>query len=82
MNLKDLYNKIKHNHMLMMALCCGIPLILLYIAVYFFGIRRSYLYWFIILLCPLMHLWMMKDMHKKHSENGNKKKQKQDGGCH
>lgn len=60
-----LIDKIKHNHGLMMLLCCGTPLIILLIAVYYFGISKSYLYWFVLLLCPLMHLWMMKDMHKK-----------------
>lgn len=56
-----LIDKIKHNHSLMMLLCCGTPLIILLIAVYYFGISESYLYWFVLLLCPLMHLWMMKD---------------------
>ncbi len=69
MKLKDFYEKIKHNHGLMMLLCCGIPLLLLYGAVYFFGLSKSYLFWFIILLCPLMHFWMMKDMHKKQPQN-------------
>ena len=69
MKLKNLYEKIKHNHSLMMLLCCVIPLVLLYGGVYFFGLSNSYLYWSILLLCPVMHFWMMKNMHKKQHQN-------------
>jgi len=31
MEFKELYDKVKHNHGLMMVICCGIPLILLVI---------------------------------------------------
>ncbi len=55
----------KHNHNIMMLICCVVPLVLLIIAINFFGLSKSYLYWFIILLCPIMHIFMMKDMHKK-----------------
>lgn len=65
MGLKELYNKIKHNHVLMMVVCCGVPLLLLLGAVYIFGLSKNYLFWFILLLCPLMHFFMMKNMHKK-----------------
>ena len=68
--------KFKLNHNLMMFICCGIPLILLVIAVYFFGLSNSYLFWFILLLCPIMHYLMMKDMHKKHP------KEEEDKKCH
>ncbi len=78
MKLKDFYEKIKHNHGLMMLLCCGIPLLLLYGAVYFFGLSKSYLFWFIILLCPLMHFWMMRDMHKKKPQEEGE----ENGKCH
>ena len=64
MSLKTYIKKIKENHWLMMLLCCGIPFILLLVAVNIFGLSNRYLYWFIILLCPVMHFWMMKDMHK------------------
>jgi len=74
--LKGIYKSIRENHGLMMAVCCGVPLILLAIAVYFLGLSRSYLFWFIILLCPLMHYLMMMDMHKKSSSG------KEDGKCH
>lgn len=62
-------------HLLMMVVCCAIPLLLIGAAVYFFGLSKSYLYWSILLLCPLMHLFMMKDMHK-HPKKGKVTKDK------
>ena len=76
MKLKELYNKIRHKHGLMMLVCCALPLILLLGATYLFGLSKSELYWFFLLLCPLMHFWMMKDMHKHGKEDKGK------GGCH
>lgn len=68
--------KIKNNHGLMMLVCCVAPLALMSAAVYFFGLGKSYLYWLVVLLCPITHFLMMKDMHKEHA--GKKEK----GGCH
>lgn len=82
---KTWWEKIKQNHGLMMVLCCGIPLIVLLIAVYAFGVSRSYLFWFVLLLCPLMHFFMMKDMHKghaEHKEDQGKEGKTKGGGCH
>jgi len=76
MKFGDFYKKIKHNHGLMMLICCGVPLLLLVGAVYFFGLSSKYSYWFILLLCPIMHFWMMRDMHKKQSN------EKEQGKCH
>ncbi len=67
--MKQTIKKIKHNHSLMMIICCGAPLIILIIAIYFFGLSQSYLYWFILLLCPVMHFFMMKNMHKEHPKD-------------
>ena len=71
-------NKLKHNHSLMMVICCGVPLIILMIAVNYFSLNNKYLTWSIILLCPAMHFFMMKDMHKKHSDARNK----EESTCH
>ncbi|MBS3115503.1 DUF2933 domain-containing protein [Candidatus Woesearchaeota archaeon] len=71
---KELINKIKNNHMLMMVICCALPLIVLLIAVRYMGLSNSYLYWFVLLLCPLSHFFMMKHMHKGNNKKG--------GGCH
>ena len=62
--MKDIIKKIRHNHSLMMVLCCAVPLVLLVIAVSFLGLSSSYVFWFLFLLCPLLHYIMMKDMHK------------------
>ncbi len=75
---KSIIEKIKNNHALMMIICCGAPLILILAAVYFFGLSKSYLFWFMLLLCPLMHYFMMRDMHKGEKKHGKKEK----GGCH
>ncbi|HII14881.1 MAG TPA: DUF2933 domain-containing protein [Nanoarchaeota archaeon] len=70
------WEKIRQNHMLLMAVCCGLPVIGIYAAVYFFGVSKSYIFWAFLIICPLMHYFMMKDMHSESNE-GKKK-----GGCH
>lgn len=75
MSISKLFNKIRQNHWLMMAVCCLLPIILLIAAVYFFGLSKTYLILFVILLCPIMHYIMMKDTPKQSS---NKSKDK----CH
>lgn len=69
--------RLRKNHGLMMVVCCAVPLVILLIVVYGFGVSRGYLTWFILLLCPLMHIFMMKDMHKQHTGKKSGK-----GGCH
>jgi len=78
MGIKKLFGKIKKNHWLMMVICCGIPLVLLITLVYFFGLNDKYLFWFILLLCPVMHYFMMRDMHKNHQNKSLKNKES----CH
>jgi hypothetical protein len=51
----------KYRHTLMMALCCLIPLVLLGI-LWIAGVSQNILSFGIILLCPVMHLLMMKNM--------------------
>ncbi|MCZ7381288.1 MAG: DUF2933 domain-containing protein [Candidatus Methanoperedens sp.] len=51
----------RHRHTLMMALCCLIPLVLLGI-LWIAGVSQNILSFGIILLCPVMHLLMMKNM--------------------
>ena len=52
----------KHNqnkHSLLMILVCVIPLLLLFVAVRYFGLSGNYLGLGAILLCIGMHIWMM-----------------------
>lgn len=72
--MKKWIEKIRHNHMLMMILCCAAPIIAIYAAVYFFGLSKTYIFWAFLILCPLMHYFMMKEMHKGHESKK--------GGCH
>ena len=65
----NLFEKLKHNHWLMMIICCAIPLILLALAIYIFGLDNKYIFWFILLLCPILHYFMMKDMYKDNKKN-------------
>jgi hypothetical protein len=52
----------------MMALGCLLPLIAL-TAIFLFQVKVSSILLFgLVLLCPLMHLWMMRD-HSKHKPN-------------
>ena len=60
---------IKQNHGLTMVLCCAAAILLLGGA-YFFGVSKQYLFWFALILCPVMHIFLMKDMHKSDTKGG------------
>ena len=59
-------------HTLMMVLCCLIPLVILGI-LWIAGVSQNILSFGIILLCPIMHLVMMKTM--KHGPDIENKKE-------
>ena len=63
------WNGIKNNHLLLMVLCCLIPLVLIFGATSF-GLNLRNYSWVILLLCPLSMMWMMKDMHGSHAGHG------------
>lgn len=69
MNLRGIYTKLTKNHGLLMLICCVVPIILILISVNFFGLSEVYLVWSLLLLCPLMHFFMMKDMQHTHREH-------------
>ena len=70
---RSFLQRIKRNHAVMMLVCCIVPLALVFALVYFFGLSKSYLYWVVLLLCPIMHYFMMRQVHDKKSKKG---------GCH
>lgn len=44
----------------MMLVGCLLPIVLIGALIKFFDVSGDYFVWLIILLCPLMHVWMMK----------------------
>ena len=68
--MKNLFDKIRQNHWLMMLVCCLIPLIIAGI-LFYLGFK-TYAILAAMLLCPILHYFMMKDMHKKHNLNKQK----------
>lgn len=50
-------------HALIMILCCLIPLVILGV-LWATGFSGNYLILVVILLCPLLHVFMMRGMHK------------------
>ena len=79
-----LWKKIKENHMAMMLICCGVPLIGILVARYIFNYDSKYLVWIALAICIGSHFFMMKDMHSSHNhaENKEEKKIKSRGDCH
>jgi hypothetical protein len=67
--LKTIIDKIKDNHLLLMALCCAIPILGFFI-LSFFGLKETKGYYALFLLCPLAHIFMMRGMkscpHEQH----------------
>ena len=67
----SLWNKIKHNHLLMMIICCVVPIALILAAANIWGFGSRKIFWLFLILCPLMHYLMMKEFHKKdHKKDG------------
>jgi len=63
--MKSIINKIKHNHLLAMVLCCAIPVIGI-LALSYMGVLGSWGYYALLLVCPLGHILMMRGMHSDH----------------
>ncbi len=59
----ELEQKGASKHALIMILCCLIPLALL-VVLWAIGISGSYLILEVLLLCPLLHIFMMRGMRK------------------
>lgn len=66
--MKNLLEKIRHNHMLLMIVCCVVPIAIVFIGITFLSWGNKWLTYGILLLCPLAHIFMMKD-HMKMKKN-------------
>ncbi len=53
------WQKIKRNHLLLMTLYCGVPIALIIGFLILFKSGSDWT-WLLILLCPLMHIFMMR----------------------
>ncbi len=49
-------------HLLIMLLCCLVPLVILAV-LWAIGVSENYLILGVVLLCPLLHLVMMRGRH-------------------
>jgi hypothetical protein len=59
--LRTTFEKIKTNHMLLMVLCCAAPIIG-FLILSFIGLKESWGYYALFLLCPIAHIFMMRGM--------------------
>ncbi len=69
MTIKESKQKGMSKHTLIMVLCCLIPLAILGV-LWAIGVSESYLIFGVILLCPLLHIFMMRGTHKEGGEGG------------
>ncbi len=69
METKGAERKGMSRHTLIMALCCLIPLVILAV-LWAIGVSGSYLIFGLILLCPLLHIFMMRGMYKGSGDSG------------
>jgi hypothetical protein len=74
--LKTMLGKIKNNHMLLMVLCCTAPILGFFI-LSFVGLKESWGYYALFLLCPIAHIFMMKGMKSYSHGQNNPQKPKQ-----
>lgn len=83
----NFWKKFHDNHLLLMAICCIVPILLGVAAISYLGADFRNYAWLVLLLCPLMMLFMMRDMHSGHSEHAagsmkNEPAAKKGGSCH
>lgn len=57
----SLWTKLKQNHLLMIVLCCILPLAIILLAIQYFSLSRNYAWWAVLLLCPLTHYFMHRN---------------------
>jgi len=64
--LKSLWQKIRKNRLFLIILCCLAPLALIIGLLFLLKGSSNYLVWLVLLLCPVLHFWMMRG--HKHNE--------------
>lgn len=69
------WQKIKQNRFFPLILCFSVLAVL---AILFFAIKNNLWIWLIVLLCPLMHFFMMKG-HHNHGNHPNKQGGEENG---
>ncbi len=69
MSLNEMIGRIKSDPLLGMLVCCLVPLLFLG-AAWYLGVNRGVVSFGFLLLCPLMHFFLMKDMHKGEEKEG------------
>jgi len=62
-----LFDKIRNNHMLLMILCCAIPIAAV-LSFSYLDVLGSWGYYALFLLCPLAHILMFKKSHAKQGK--------------
>ncbi len=65
---KAIWRNIKKNHFIMMIICCAAPLVAISVMASS-GILGSWGYYAIFLLCPLLHVFMMRKHSSSHENN-------------
>ena len=63
-----IWQKIRQNHLLLMAVCCLVPIILIAGFLSLYKRNGNDWIWLMILLCPLMHVLMMRG-HWEHNQS-------------
>ncbi len=70
--IREIVGKAKQNHLLVMLVCCFVPIAVMYAGVIYLGWSRSILLWGVLLLCPLSHILLMRGHgghdHERHDK--------------
>jgi uncharacterized membrane protein len=72
----------KRNHWILMLLCCLIPLAGIAAIVVFRIPATNVLYFGLVLMCPLLHLVMMKSMRHDHTNPSTNILHQPEAACH
>jgi hypothetical protein len=62
-----LFDKIRSNQILLMILCCALPIAAL-LSLSYLGVLGSWGYYALFLLCPLAHVLMFRKGHAKQDK--------------